>query len=409
MSLVTLYLVHHPKCDAASRLSREMFDWFRLSFLSGAQSGAGIPVYFRREIEGYRITPSIDYRGANLNVIVLLVDEQIVFDPAWRAAVVTLTEEAQKAGKGGKTDTLILPIALHDSFYRMGPIYDGFNSIRLLSIVKEEPQSFLNAVASLRRNITESMARNIRNIGGKSAPPLKIFLSHAKRDGREVAEAIRDDIRSIGQFEAWYDANDLPYGKEWDKPMRAAVSEDTAAMIAVRTDAYPSRPWCRREASLARSPLQIGKTRVWRIQPTVAVDLPGRSWSGSIPMLAGVPRIGWDPTRPKETTESVVDRLVLEVLIGLVHRDVATKIIGSQKMRQTSLNINKTNSCFVTWVPDVWTLACVRSDLKAAASKIEYIVFPGYGLTGMEKEELRPVLDSFQTKTQLISFEEVMS
>jgi hypothetical protein len=132
-------------------------------------------------------------------------------------------------------------------------------------------------------------------------------------------------------------------------------------------------------------------------------------WSGSIPMLSGVPRIGWDQSRPKETTERAVDRLALEVLIGLVHRDVAAKITAVKNMRRESLGFTKTNSCFVTWVPDVCSLACVRSQLKAAASKIEYIVFPGYGLTGMKKEELRPVLDSFQASTQLISFEEVMS
>lgn len=406
MSLVTLYLVHHPKCIAAHRLSQEMYSWFRLSSLSGAQSGAGIPVFFRRQINNDSITPEIKYDEAQLNVIVLLVDDQVVFDPAWRAAIVALTKEAQKAGKGKKTDTLILPIALHDSFYRLGSIYDGFNSIRLLDIVMQNRQSVESAIAILRRNITESIARNIR---GKSAAPLKIFLSHAKRDGREVAEAIRDDIRSIGQFEAWYDANDLPYGKEWDKPMRDAVSDDTAAMIAVRTDIYPSRPWCRRESSLARTPRRIGNTKVWRIQPTVAVDLPGSNWSGSVPMLAGVPRIGWDPTSPKETTERVVDRLVLEVLMGLVHRDIASKIIQRKAMRLESLAITKTNACFITWVPDVWSLSCVRSQLKTAASKIEYIVFPGYGLTGMEKEELRPVLDCFQAGTDLISFEEVMS
>ena len=82
----------------------------------------------------------------------------------------------------------------------------------------------------------------LRSTRGKHPPPLDVFLSHAKRDGTRIAECIRDSVRSFGQLVPWYDANDLPFGADWDLPMQQAVTDGTAAMVATVTDAYPTRP-----------------------------------------------------------------------------------------------------------------------------------------------------------------------
>ncbi|MCY2966661.1 MAG: hypothetical protein NT069_24040, partial [Planctomycetota bacterium] len=47
---VAIYLVHHPECTEAEELSKTLYDWFRLGYLIGDSSGAGLPVYFRRQI-----------------------------------------------------------------------------------------------------------------------------------------------------------------------------------------------------------------------------------------------------------------------------------------------------------------------------------------------------------------------
>ena len=172
---------------------------------------------------------------------------------------------------------------------------------------------------TLRRSVTEATARAIRGEGFESPPPLNVFLSHAKKDGQEIAKSIRDGVRNFGQLVAWFDANDLPYGAAWESPMVRAAATDTAAMIVTMTDTYPTRPWCRKEAQLARTPKRLERPKgnqVWKVQPVVAVHQPGTAWVRGVPMLDGVPRIGWNPYWANDMTEQIVDRLVLEMLLG---------------------------------------------------------------------------------------------
>ena len=185
--------------------------------------------------------------------------------------------------------------------------------------------------------------------------------------------------------------------------MIRAAGEGTAAMIATITDAYPTRPWCRKEAALARTPAKLnssGESQVWKVQPVVAVQHPGLHWARGVPMLEGVPRIGWEELSGKNMTELIVDRLVLEVMLGLVHRKVAIQLEKMDPHRKAS--------CYVTWVPDPWTLSIVRHSLGKQGSSIQRIVYPGYGLSIAEVAELKPVLSTFSQDTELISFEEAL-
>jgi len=406
-SAISVYIVHHPQCAIAHILAGKLFDWFRLGSSSGDFWGAGLPVYFRRKVHQvdpanpiFKIKPAIDYELADLNVVILLVDQKMVLDPQWRAAAVELAKEISEIEKspGSSQRAFLLPVAMHESFYQTGPLYEGFNPIRLIGQGLEEMEM------TLRRATTEATARRLRAEIKPNPPPLDVFVSHAKRDGRSVAEEIRDSIRRFGQLVAWYDANDLPYGAPWNMPMKKAARGGTAAMISVVTDAYPSRPWCRKEAVLARTPsLANPKTqsRVWKLQPVVAVNLPQSEWVRGIPMLEGVPRIGWNERARHSSTEQIVDRLVLEVLLGLVHRKVATQLENSDP--------KKDESCYITWVPDSWTLAALSRELAIKGSTVQRVVYPGYGLTNVEIGELEPVLACFGPNTQLISFEEAMA
>lgn len=133
-------------------------------------------------------------------------------------------------------------------------------------------------------------------------------------------------------------------------------------MIATVTDAYPSRPWFRREATLARTPalLKSRGSHIWKIQPVVAVHNPGLQFARGAAALYGVPRIGWNAIQEKETTERIVDRLVLEVLLGQVQRRVAEEMEDCGRRRANAL---WRKSCYITWVPDEWTLSKLRYQL----------------------------------------------
>lgn len=406
-SPVTIYIIHHPKCHQAYKLAGKLFDWFRLGYLSGDAGAAGLPVYFRRRLSGTALQPQIHFDGADLNVVIVLVDHRMVVDETWRRAIVDLANRV-KALQGSininaESRAILLPGAMHDSFYRTGLLYDYFNPVRLLNLSDEKME------ATIRRGATEAIARAMWARDSQDPPPpLNVFLSHAKRDGTQIAEAIRDGVRSFSQIVAWYDANDLPFGAAWESPMRKAAAEDTAAMVVTVTDAYPTRPWCRAEAKLARTPVPLSDSRanrVWKVQPVVAVHQPRSAWVRGVPMLDGVPRIGWTDEPANDQVERVVDRLVLEVLLGNVHRQVARDL--DQRDRDTPAS-RRQETCYITWVPDAWTLAALRHQLGRKASAVRRIVYPGYGLTTAEIMELEPVLSAFGRCTTLVSYEEAM-
>ncbi len=63
-SPLAIYVVHHPECKSANLLARSLYDFFRLGYLSGDQSGAGLPVYYRRHLDLSTIQPEIHFEGA---------------------------------------------------------------------------------------------------------------------------------------------------------------------------------------------------------------------------------------------------------------------------------------------------------------------------------------------------------
>ena len=84
---VSIYVVHHPACIAAQDLAKSLYDWFRLGYLSGDSSGAGMPLYFRRQLDANgSLLPELEFKHAALNVVIVLVDQKLVVDEKWRAA-----------------------------------------------------------------------------------------------------------------------------------------------------------------------------------------------------------------------------------------------------------------------------------------------------------------------------------
>ncbi len=93
---IVIYVVHHPDCQPAHQLARLLFRWFRLGDLEGEAAAAGLPVYYRRQLQNDHIHPTIDWDAAELNVIILLADHLMVVDAVWRGAVIKLAEQANQ-------------------------------------------------------------------------------------------------------------------------------------------------------------------------------------------------------------------------------------------------------------------------------------------------------------------------
>lgn len=85
---------------------------------------------------------------------------------------------------------------------------------------------------------------------------LTVFISHTTRgapggeeDAAVLIAMVRDVIANT-HLREFFDASDLQPGRDWDAELRAKAA--TSALLALRTDLYPSREWCQREVLIAK-------------------------------------------------------------------------------------------------------------------------------------------------------------
>jgi len=74
---------------------------------------------------------------------------------------------------------------------------------------------------------------------------LRLFISHAKMDGLPLAHALKHHIESTGWLEDFYDVDDLPPGRNWQRELEQGVGSSLIVML--RTEAYDGRYWCKQE------------------------------------------------------------------------------------------------------------------------------------------------------------------
>jgi len=131
----------------------------------------------------------------------------------------------------------------------------------------------LRAMECARQLLASGVAKGrAEGPGGK----LKLFISHAKTDGLAMARSLIGVLRQLQDthgsapgFEYFYDAEHIEPGAVWRKVLDAQAQ--ASVLIALRTEAYESRYWCRREFILAES----------SGMPILAVDLRKEQYHGS--------------------------------------------------------------------------------------------------------------------------------
>ncbi|MEX1366090.1 MAG: hypothetical protein AB1Z98_23395, partial [Nannocystaceae bacterium] len=215
---LSFYVVFHERCEESRALARELFYWFRMKDDDGDATEAGLPVWYRCRLDPHpsepRIAPAIDYDGAALNVVIVLLSDKLVNDQRWRHALEHLV------GAQDEKRRLVLPVSVDESSFRLTFFNQEHQTIRIghprpEAATKEQEQARLATRSGLlRRAVMEIVARAMRDGDGKGDAPdrMKVFISHAKRDGAKVAEQVRDRLAQQSQLEPWYDTNDMPPG-----------------------------------------------------------------------------------------------------------------------------------------------------------------------------------------------------
>jgi hypothetical protein len=410
-----LYVLWHPHCPLGEFLAKRVYAWLRPGNGLGPQvlyrslpapeaPRRGLPPPLPGEHRGGTASPRAASRTTNLQIVLILVDANMVADGAWRHWLLQI-------GSQSSLPRACLPVALDSTAYNLaGPLRER-NFLRPAGLPPSGNGPLTSAgrelvARSLLKQLTEALCGLLLN--SSSAAPrglsswdavsskIKVFLSHAKSDGSVPAKKVRDYIYSQTQLTAFFDENDIPIASEFSSVISNVLqSADTAALIAVRSARYASRPWCRRELSLFRRPIREssdqGPTEHWRLSPTLVVDaLEVGSYSVGIPELGNAPLIRW--------TNGVADQE--ELIVTTVMRDVLLASFHSAVGRTIP---HERDRIVLNWIPDPTTLLQIP---RIQANERVKVVYPGRGLSGLELDIL---WDQFGERVELHSFEEILS
>lgn len=232
-------------------------------------------------------------------IVVLLADDHLAAHAhrpsstgrTWADYVVHLRELCDTGGS-----YRFMPVQLSQHAWPIDARLEDLNFLRAWAIDDEDVRRRFIA----RRIVQLALRRLQPNTASEDAPPLTIFLSHTKLDLEtepRVVKALLAHLTASQPQKTWFDSGDIEVGSRFAKEIEGGVED--AALLAVLTDSYSSRSWCRREVLLAKH-FQ---------RPVVVVDAVQEREVRSFPYVGNVPVVRW-----KGDAQEVIDLLLREAL-----------------------------------------------------------------------------------------------
>ncbi len=294
------------------RLARTLYTQFNRDYDNPLSRGIGIPVYLW---DSPAYAERIRLEDARSSVLVPLVDDAITVDPEWCALLKRLSQRVQRSGGAHR----MFPVALTEGALNVG--LGKTNFIRLQRVKGFEAR---------RTNLVERLTHELcRLLYGRESidqarlgdtPSLELFISHARLDGVKIAEQLRDYVHKRLALETFFDAIDIPSGEDFAKVIEKRARR--ASLIAIQTDAYGTREWCRREVLVAKN----------HGRPVVVVNAVEQGEERSFPYLGNVPTVRWAPDRPRDAGRaSDALALVLREVLRDAYFRKHLKALGAQK------------------------------------------------------------------------------
>lgn len=286
--VLEIYVVWHPQDQEGQTIAREIVEHFHGTPFTGLIGGA-VEVFVRSQgWEANAGSPRpIPYPG-QLGKAGSTDAQYVAVVPVLGNAMAAAIEQDEGGWRGyvkqmvdargdGTQSVGIFSCGLHGAATNgteLGKLLGPYQ--RLNSTGTEDDPRSLQLCRDLAQAITQFLS---------GMTQLTVFLSHTKHAGHADAAdvpgliALVRDIISKTHLKTFFDASDIQPGTEWEAELRAKAS--TSAMLALRTDLYPTREWCQREIVLAK---RAGL-------PVVMVDAMGfREERGSF-LMDHVPRV----------------------------------------------------------------------------------------------------------------------
>lgn len=295
-----IHLLLHPKSNSARELARHIHGQLNDDVVV---PGLRVPTVFVPFDENLRPPAGNRFDLAQNSFVVPLADDELVIDKDWCRFVA----DAWEACAGSQ-----------DGRHRCVPMQLTKNAWPLDGRLKEvnfgrahaQPVGYERNRWVTRRVVIElcRFLQGFEATDDQSDAPIELFLSHAKADigaDPKVAQQCIDYLTADQPVEAWVDSGEIETGSKFSDAIRKGVPR--TSLLAILTDNYSSREWCREEVMLAKE----------HERPIAIIDSLMTHEVRSFPFLDNVPRMRWNGN-----AEAGVDLLLKETLRHLHTRKV---------------------------------------------------------------------------------------
>ena len=308
-----VYLTWHPSNSQLASVAERVRDHFGTHRFRNVTGGAGIDVVFQGVLDSGSPIPLQVNRQAGYPIVVVgMIDKVFADDSEWVMHLRDLAKHTVQQGHGSR----LLPVAMEPSVLNNLKLdqqalrwdkWELTKEVRTQRLIRELAHEFSRI---LRHHLY--LLRNAHNdeVGlQQDLEKIQVFLSHTKQDGdgKKIAEAIRCWLHQNSALASFMDVHDIPGGLPFPDVIRHQIRE--SVFLAIHTDHYSSREWCRREVIDAK------RTGV----PMIVVDCLQIGDERAFPYLGNVPIIRLAPVA-KDRFAEVTGRLLDEVLVNFLWR-----------------------------------------------------------------------------------------
>ena len=180
-------------------------------------------------------------RHSSRTLRLFLITSKMVLEPIWEEFIIQTEDEVSKSPQ----NSLSLRVPIDEKLLLNG------ENLGLNIFNTEDPVKSI--VASCIVNCCRILEGRL-NINGElnsGISPLKIFISHTKRDkeGEYISEEIKKKLQE-SKNDTFYDKDDIQLGDNITDTLRRNIVD--AVLLVIRTDSYFTSPWCRQEIAIAR-------------------------------------------------------------------------------------------------------------------------------------------------------------
>jgi len=287
-----IHLVFHAQSETARVLARHIHRQLNEDVVV---PGLRVPTVFCPFGADGRPPESLRLEIAAHSFVVPLADDELCVDDDWCRFVADVWEACHSSENGKHR---CVPMQLTKNAWPLDDRLSEVNFGRAFALPDEASRN-----TWVTRRVVIELCRFLRGLAATddtSRAPIEIFLSHAKADlgvDPKVAQQFIDYPKPDQPVDAWVDSGEIETGSKFSDAIRAGV--ERTSLLAIVTDNYSSREWCREEIMLAKE----------HQRPIVVVDALMTHEVRSFPFLENVPRLRWNLN-----VSACVDLLLKETL-----------------------------------------------------------------------------------------------